>query len=237
MPLYHDGIARWTEVANMLSTYPADRLADARRQLMEIRMDPGMQKFARRKAGDPDMADDALQSAYCAVLRVEHLDQVEDLRAYFARVLIHEVYRERGQLRTALVDDFDRVAEERLGAIGCHRTPPPSVQDAVCISLQGGSWLKRLADERRDLLASVPARSRDSGRYRAVIYAAAEQILRAGISGDVSEADTNDTLRASYPEYFQQPDAAPNTCDQRFCRARVDIRALLRRVVSHDELI
>jgi hypothetical protein len=70
-----------------------------------------------------------------------------------------------------------------------------------------------------------------------VIYAAAEQILRAGISGDVSEADTNDTLRASYPEYFQQPDAAPNTCDQRFCRARVDIRALLRRVVSRDELI
>jgi DNA-directed RNA polymerase specialized sigma24 family protein len=238
LPLYHGGIAHCTEVANMLSTYPADRLAlaAARRKLVEIRMDPRMQKFARGKAGDPDMADDALQNAYCAVLRLEHLDQVKDLRAYFARVLIHEVHRERGQLREALVDDFDRVAEERLGAIGCHRTPPPSVQDAVCTSLQGGSWLKRLADERDDLLASVPARSRDSGRYRAVIYAAAEQILRAGISGDVSEADTNDTLRASYPEYFQQPDAAPNTCDQRFCRARVDIRALLQKVVSHDEL-
>ena len=221
----------------MLSTYLEDRLADARRQLVEIRMDPGMQKFARRKAGDPDMADDALQNAYCAVLRREHLDEIEDLRAYFARVLIHEIHRERGQLRTPLVDDFDRVAEERLGAIGCHRTPPPNVQDVVCTSLQGGCWLKRLADERGDLLASVPARSRDAGRYRAVIYAAAEHILRAGISGDVSEADTNETLRASYPEYFQQPDAAPNTCDQRFCRARVDIRALLRTVVSHDELI
>lgn len=239
MPLYHGGIAHCTEVVNMLSTYPADRpaLAEARRKLAEIRMDPGMQKFARGKAGDPDMADDALQNAYCAVLRVEHLDQVKDLRAYFARVLIHEVHRERGQLRAALVDDFDRVAEERLGAIGCHRTLPPCVQDAVCTSLQGQSWLKRLADERSDLMASVPARSRDAVRYRAVIYAAAEQILRAGISGDVSEADTNDTLRVSYAEYFQQPDAAPNTCDQRFCRARVDIRALLRSVVSHDELI
>jgi hypothetical protein len=221
----------------MLSTYPADGLADARRELAEIWKDPGIKKLARSKAGDPDVAEDALQSAYCAVLRVGHLDQVENLRAYFARVLIHEVHRERGQLRAALVDDFDRMAEEHAGAVGCHRMPPPCVQDAVCTSLQGQSWLKRLADERDDLLASVPARSRDSGRYRAVIYAAAEQILHAGISGDVSEADTNDTLRASYPEYFQQPDAAPNTCDQRFCRARVDIRALLRSVISHDELI
>jgi hypothetical protein len=102
--------------------------------------------------------------------------------------------------------------------------------------LQVQCWLKRLVDGRDDLLASVPARSRDSSRYRAVIYAAAEQILRAGTSGDVAEADTNDTLRASYPEYFQQPGAAPNTCDQRFSRARMDARALLRSVVNHDEL-
>lgn len=223
----------------MLSTYPEDRLPAARRQLVEIWMDPGIKKLARRKAGDPDLADDALQSAYCAMLRVD-LDQVEDVRAYFARVLLHEVHRlhrQRRQLRAALVDDFDRMAEERLGAIGCHRTPPPCVHDAVCASLQGQSWLKRLADRRGDLMASVPARSRDAVRYRAVIYAAAEKILRAGMRGDVSEADTNDTLRASYPEYFQQPDATPNTCDQRFCRARVDIRALLRSVVSHDELV
>ena len=41
-------------------------------------------------AGDLDVADDALQSAYCAVLRVEHLARVENLRAYVARVHIHE---------------------------------------------------------------------------------------------------------------------------------------------------
>jgi hypothetical protein len=35
-----------------------------------------------------------LQSAYCAVVRMENLDQVENLRAYFCRVPTHEVHRE-----------------------------------------------------------------------------------------------------------------------------------------------
>ena len=113
---------------------------------------------------------------------------------------------------------------------------PLASKNAVCTSLQVQSWLKRFAHERDGLLVSIPARSYDSGRYRAVIYAAAEQILRAGMSGDVCEADTNDTLRTSYPEHFQQPGAAPNTCDQRFSRARMDVRAVLRNVVSYDGL-
>jgi hypothetical protein len=233
---YHDGIPHFTKVVHMLSTCPADRLADARQQLVGIWMDPRIRSLARRHAGDSDVAEDALQSAYCAVVRLEHLDQIENLPAYFCRVLIHEVHRERGQLHAALVEDFDRVAEERQSVVGGQRTSPPCFQDGVCASLQGQAWLKRLADGHGDLLASIPARSRDSDRYRVVIYAAAEQILRAGISGDASEADTNDTLRAFYPEYFQEPGAAPNTCDQRYCRARMDVRALLRSVVSHDEL-
>lgn len=229
--------SRFNGVIYMLSTtYPADRLAAAREQLVEISMDRRIKSLARRHAGDPDVADDALQSAYCAVLRVEHLDQIENLRAYFCRVLIHEVHRERGQLRAVLVEDFDRVAEENQGAVGCHRSSPPCFQDQVCTSLQVQSWLKRLIDERDDLLSAIPARSHEPGCYKALIYAAAEQVLHAGMSGDVAEADTNDMLRASYPEYFQQPGTAPNTCDQRFRRARMDVRALLRSVVSHDEL-
>jgi hypothetical protein len=228
--------SRFNGVIYMLSTYPADRLAAVREQLVGIWMDPRIKNLARRHAGDPDVAEDALQSAYCAVVRVVHLDEIQNLRAYFCRVLIHEVHRERGQLRAALVEDFDRVAEQDQGVVGGHRTSPTCFQDTVCTSVQGQSWLKRLAGDRDDLLALVPARSHDSGRYRAVIYAAAEQILRAGISGDVDQADTNETLYASYPEYFQQPGAAPNTCDQRFSRARMDVRALLRSVVSYDEL-
>jgi Sigma-70 region 2 len=236
LPLYC-GASLLIGVVYMFSTYRAERLAAAREQLVEIWMDPRIRSLARRYAGGPDVADDALQSTYCAVLQVERLDQIENLRAYFCRVLIHEVHRERGQLHTALVENFDGVVEEGQGAVGCRRTSPRCLQDTVCTSLQGRSWLKRLIDDSEGLLASVPARSRDSGRYRAVIYAAAEQILRAGIKGDVAEADTNDTLRASYPEYFQQPGTAPNTCDQRFSRARMDARSLLRSVISQDELI
>jgi DNA-directed RNA polymerase specialized sigma24 family protein len=230
--------SRFNGVIYMLSTtYPTDRRAAAREQLVEIWMDPRIKNLARRHAGSPDVAEDALQSAYCAVVRVEHLDQIENLRAYFCRVLIHEVHRERGQLRAVLVEDFDRVAEENQGAaVGCHRLSPPCFQDQVCTSLQVQFWLKRLIDERDDLQAAIPARSHEPECYKAVIYAAAEQILHAGMSGDIVDADTNDMLRASYPEYFHQPGAAPNTCDQRFRRARMDVRALLRSVVSHDEL-
>src|ERR1700761_3427186 len=137
--------SRFNGVIYMLSTtYPADGLAAAREQLGEIWVGPRIKNLARRRAGDPEVADDALQSAYCAVVRVEHLDKIENLRAYFCRVLIHEVHRERGQLRATLVEDFDRVAEEGQAAVGCHRTSLTCFQDSVCTSLQGRSWLKRL---------------------------------------------------------------------------------------------
>jgi hypothetical protein len=81
-------------------------------------------------------------------------------------------------------------------------------------------------------MAAVPARSDDPARYHTVIYAAAEQILRDGINGDASEADTNDALRVSYPEYFDQPGASRSACHQRFSRARTDVRELLRAIVN-----
>lgn len=220
----------------MYCTDLQDMLIAARQELAEIWKDPRIKSLARRQAGDPDVADDALQSAYYAVARMKRLDQVENLRAYFCRVLIHEVHRERGQLRAVLMEDFDRVAEERQGTVGCRRMSPPSFQDAVCISLLGQSWLKRLVDERDGLLGAVPARSDDPSRYQAVIYAVAKQIVHGGINGDVGDTDANDAFRTSYPEYFQQPDTASNTCDQRFRRARMDVRALLRSVVRRDEL-
>jgi hypothetical protein len=78
----------------------------------------------------------------------------------------------------------------------------------------------------------VPARSVDDGRYRAVVYAAAEAILSAGMKSEVSEADSHEALRVSYPEYFAQPGASANTCHQRFVRARADIRTLLKAVAG-----
>ena len=96
--------------------------------------------------------------------------------------------------------------------------------------------LKRLTDQRDHLLSAIPARSDDPGRYRAVGFDVAEQILRDVLNGEASDADSNEAFRAVYSEYFDQPDAAPNTLHQRFRRARTDVRALLQAVVRRDEL-
>jgi DNA-directed RNA polymerase specialized sigma24 family protein len=219
------------------SINPAHRVADARQRLVAIREDPRIKGLARRHAGHPDLADDALQSAYYAVARLKNLEQIDNLRAYFCKVLIREVHRERGQLGAALVEDFVCVAEARQDAAGCHPASSPCIEDAVSISLQAQLWFKRLAGERDCLLAAVPARSDNVARYRTVIYAAAEQVLRDAIDAEPSDADSNAALRAAYPEYFSQPGAAPNLCHQRFRRAREDVRAMLQTIVGRDELI
>jgi hypothetical protein len=215
---------------------PADILAAARQRLVEIREDPRIKVFALRHAGHPDLADDVLQRAYYAMARLKNLERIENLRAYFCKILIHEVHRERGQLGAALVDDFARVAEAHQDAVGCHPASPPSVGDAVCTSVQAQVWLERFTAQRDRLRAGVPARSDEPDRYRAVVCDAAGQVLHDGINGESSLADTNPALRAAYPEYFDQPDVSPNTLHQRFRRARTDVRSLLQAVVSRDEL-
>ena len=220
----------------MHSIYPADILENARQQLAEILEDPWIRGLALRHAGHPALADDALQSTYYAMARLEHLGQIQNLRAYVCKVLIREIRRERGQLRTIVIDDFARIADEHQDGAGCHPAALLSVEDAVCTSAQAEAWLERFAAQRDYLRAGVPSRSDDPDRYRALICDAAGQVLYDGINGESSEADTNPALRVAYPEYFDQPDAAPNTLHQRFCRARTDVRALLQAVVRRDEL-
>jgi len=218
----------------MHSIDPADGLSAGRQQLAEIREDPRTKRLARRYAGDPALADDALQRTYYALARLKNLEQIANLPAYFRTVLAREVYRERGQLGAVLIEDFTRVVEARQDAGG--PVSPPAIEDAVGFSLQARSWLERFAHERDDLLTGIPARSDEPDRYRAVVCDAAGRVLRDGINGEPSEADTNPALRAAYPEYFTQPDVSPNTLHQRFRRARADLRSLLQAVVSRDEL-
>jgi DNA-directed RNA polymerase specialized sigma24 family protein len=215
----------------MHSSDPAEGLEAALRRLVAIREDPRIKRFALRYAGHPDLADDALQSAFYAMVRLKNLGQIKNLRAYFCKVLVREVHRARGQLGATLVDDFARVAEARQD-----RVSRPSIEDEVYASLRARSWLNRLAAGREALMAAVPARSDDPDRYRAVIFYAAEQVLRDGINGESSEGGTNPAFRTAYPEYFGQPDASLNTCHQRFRRARMDLRGLLQVVVRQDEL-
>jgi Sigma-70 region 2 len=211
---------------------PAGGLSAARRHLVEIWGDPQIKAFARRYAGDPQVADDALQAVYLAMVRLQHLDQIDNLTAYFCRVLVRAVHRERAQLGALLVDDFTRVAEGREGTDTSRLASPTEFEDDACTSVQADSWHKRLIRGRDALMRAVPARSEDPAHYRAVIYAAAEQILRDGVTGEASEADANDALRRAYPEYFDQLGAATATLHQRFRRARLDVRGLLQAVVS-----
>jgi DNA-directed RNA polymerase specialized sigma24 family protein len=215
---------------------PEDVRAAALKQLAEILEDPRIQRLALRAAGHPDLAGDALQNTYYALARLQYLGQIVNLRAYVCTVLFREIRRERNQLGAALVDDFPQVVEAHQGTVGCQPASPLAVDDTACTSVQAQVWLERFAAQREGLRDAVPARSGDPARYRNVICDAAEQVLRDGINGEPSEADTNDGLRAAYPEYFDQPGAAPNTLHQRFRRAREDVKALLQAVVNHDEL-
>jgi DNA-directed RNA polymerase specialized sigma24 family protein len=216
----------------MDSTDPADRLAAAHRRLLEIWQDPQVRGYARRCAGDRDVADDALQSTYYAVARLKHLVEIENLKAYFYRVLRREIVSERAELGAVLLEDFPRAAEYSQSDSRVPDESSEGFEDAACTSVQFWYLRKELIADRDKMLASVSARSADRSRYREVIYAAASQILSAGMKGEASEADSIEAFRESYPEYFAQSGVAANTCHQRFLRARADVRALLQAVAS-----
>ena len=215
---------------------PKERAAFEQR-LLEIRQDPAIIRLARRHAGDAsDLVDDALQEVYWAVVRVKDPDEIEDLRAYFCRAVINEVRRQRYAFRPALVQDFESLAEAHQDGTGCHPALPRSVEQAAGTSVARHEWLKRFSAKEADLVAAVPGRSRQPGSYRSVISDVARQLLVAILNGEVTEADWDWALRASYPEWFAEEGAKPDNLYQRFSRARADVKALLKLVISHDEL-
>ena len=105
------------------STTTPDGRTGFQQELLAIREDPKVRSLALRRAGDPELAEDALQEAYCAVAGLKNPQRIEDLRAYFCRVLINEVYHLRGQLRATLVEDFESLVEVRQGDRGVQSGP------------------------------------------------------------------------------------------------------------------
>ena len=205
----------------MIEGNPEDRL-------IEIWADSRIRGLARQWARDTETAEDALQSTYIAIMRRPNLAAIENLRSYFVTVLRRECQRQQGRSHAFAVDDFNRVADQHLSS--------PSFEDGTCSALDARARYARFRAQRDRLVATVAARSTDKARYRAVIGAAAERILLAGTRGESSAADLPPALRDAYPEYFAEPGVSVNTCDQRYHRARRDVRKLLVLVLSGEDI-
>ena len=210
---------------------------DFQRRLLEIRQDPQVIRLALRWAGHRELAEDALQTAYYRVASVPDPERIINLRAYFLRALKNEItglYSSRPPV--LLVDDLETVSRPQPGPALFGLAPEPSVDDQACRALQLQIWLQRLTAERDSLIAGIPARSDDPGRYRALIYGLAEPVLLGHLGLEPNDPDFPKALRTAYPGYFDQPGAAPNTLHQRISRAREDLKALLRAIIDPGEL-
>jgi DNA-directed RNA polymerase specialized sigma24 family protein len=224
-------------VRTLPSTTTPDGEPAFQRELLAIRADPKVRNLAWRHAGDRDLAEDALQEACWAVSRVKDPQHIEDLRAYFCKVLIRAAHRLGSQLGATPVEDLESLSGIRRPGLAAYgKTTSRLPDEAACARLQAETWLKRFDAQRDCLRAAVPVRSSDPERYRDLIVVVAEQVLHDGIDGATSEADSHQALRATYPEWFDQPGCAANTGHQRFCRARADVRDLLKAVIDRDEL-
>lgn len=210
---------------------------DLRQRLLAIQQDGRVRRTALRLVGDPELADDIIQAACCGIVAHKHPDRIRNLDAYFFRVLRNEAQRLYALRQETPHEDPQCALDQNHSRTAlCGPVPGRPIDEAVCVSLQGESWLKRHTSLHGHLRAAVPGRSADPARYRQVIYAAAGQVLRDGMNGEPSDADSNDALRAAYPEYFDQAGAAGNKLHKRFSRAREDVKAFLQEIVSRDEL-
>jgi hypothetical protein len=216
------------------SSMPDDSRSDYLERLAVIREDPQVKNLAHRRAGDPELAKDALQEAYYAMAKMDPV-QIEDLRKYFCTVVTHTAYRLRGQLRAAVVDDPAGLVDASGRKLG-GESLPPTFDEAVHTNMMGDNWRECLAMNHVALTSNVPGRSPDSDKYRNVIATVSKEMLNAILTGDFREVDLNLALRAAYPEWFAERCVGVSNIYQRFARARADIRDLLKTVISLDEL-
>jgi DNA-directed RNA polymerase specialized sigma24 family protein len=199
--------------------------SDFQQELLALRQDPQVRRFAWRLVGDLDLVEDLNQTVFCKLAALKHPERIGNLRGYYLRVLRNEATKLYILRQETPFEDPDSIP-----------APAQPIDDKVCNSMCHHIWLQRLRVRREVLLTAIPARSEDLSRYRIVICHAAEQVLLDGLNGEASDADSSDAFRGAYPEYFAQPGASANLLHQRFRRAREDVKALLQAVVSRDEL-
>ena len=205
------------------------------RDLETIWDDPRIRRLARLRAGDPEIAEDALQEAFCAVARYGDPEKIEDLRKYFCRVLINQINRLLRLPAPALVDNFENVADACQDNTWGQPLHEP-FDKTLCTHLLVRGRLRRLVAHRAYFIREMPGRSHDPSRYRALIVTLAERILAASVSGGMGNADVNSALRAEYPEWFNELGCGTANAHQRFKRAREDVRDLLQLIISREDL-
>jgi DNA-directed RNA polymerase specialized sigma24 family protein len=199
--------------------------SDFQQELLALRQDPQVKRFAWRLVGDLDLVEDLNQTVFCKLAALKHPERIGNLRGYYLRVMRNEATKLYTLRQETPFEDPDSIP-----------APAEPIDDKVCNSLRHHTWLQRLAARHEALLAAIPARSPDPRRYRTVVHHSAEQVLLDGVNGEASDADSSDAFRAVYPEFFAQPGASANLLHQRFRRAREDVKALLQSVVFLDEL-
>jgi sigma-70-like protein len=209
---------------------PADGWSDFLEQLTAIREDPKVKSLARSRAGDSDLAEDALQEAYYAVARLENPERIMDLKAYYCRVLLRNIHRLRSQLGAILIEDFGIVADTCQRKPG-GEPPPPAFDEVVGSHLLIQGFLRYLAAHRTALTRTVPGRSPDAARYRDVIVTVVECVLRASVAGGLSDAEQNLAFRTLNPQWFADAGVAIDNIHQRSSRARADVCRLLQEIV------
>ena len=212
---------------------PPDGQSDFYRELLAIASDPRVTSLARRRVGDHDLAEDVIQEALYSLSRMPDPERIDDLRAYFCTVVIHEAARLRSLQGALPFDDPEVATGARRGEGRASRT----LEDAVVGRLMAQTWLAEFKQRKQQLRAAVPGRSTHPDGYRDCIVAAAGAFLEAVALDGPSDNSARNKLLDEYPEWFAEPDCTQNTRDKRFSRANSDLWALLRRVVDREDLL
>jgi len=202
--------------------------------LAKLVEDPAIRRLAERRARSRELAEDALQDTFHAVAQTRNPDAIEDLRAYFCKSLIRAIYRQLTLSEPIPAEDIAAIADGRQGLSTSGTPAPASVESQADLRLLAEAALIRLERDRAELMAMVPARSDDPRRYRRMIVAVAERILRLLFEGSVATADWNAVLRLEYPQLCDEPGLAHDALYQRLSRARADIQSLLRVILPRD---
>jgi hypothetical protein len=198
--------------------------------------DPAVRRLAERRARSHELAEDALHDTFRTVAQTQHPENIQDLRAFFCKSLIHEISHQLARSVPIPTGDIGGISDSRQGLTSSSgASPPASVASEAHLRLLAEVALTRLEGDRGELMALVPARSSDPRRYQSTILAAAWTILRLVIEGHVTSADWNAVLKSEYPQWCDEPELAHDAIHQRLSRARGDVQSLLRAILPRDQ--